>query len=554
MSTHHRLCPACDREFDDAALQRCPDDDTPLILIRPSTPFIGRTIGGRFEVKRLLGRGGMGSVYLARQLSVGRDIALKIMHPREVGAEAAARRFVREAKLCASLTHPNIVTVLDFGQEQDGTLFLAMEFLPGPPLDTHLGGRAIAPARAARIAARICDALAVAHDADIIHRDLKPENVIVTDPTTDQLKVVDFGLARSLDDPSTRITASGVIFGTAAYISPEMVMGKEVGRPADLYAVGVMLFEMLEGHLPFEAGTSQAIALQHATAPPPPLSPSVPAGLQAIVTGLLDKEPAARFPDARALRDALLAAAEEPGAELAPVAGGRGAGQATEQQLPAARSSTLDTRPPSDAPLAPPRRSRRPLVAALVGVAVVAVVAVGFVASKGGGEPAPVATAVATDTPAAPVAEAPAADPRPSATTPAEADVSGADDVEDAGTGEAPSGASDAASRTAGASSETDTSAQAPPPHSAPTAPTEVSLEIRSTPTATVLLDGERVGKTPLTLTLPPRDTDRVVKLVRSGYQPVTQTLSGATGHTLDVALTRAAVRPSAGEGFILPR
>ncbi len=552
MSTHHRLCPACDREFDDAALQRCPDDDTPLILIRPSTPFIGRTIGGRFEVRKLLGRGGMGSVYLARQLSVGRDIALKIMHPREVGAEAAARRFVREAKLCASLTHPNIVTVLDFGQEQDGTLFLAMEFLPGPPLDTHLGGRAIAPARAARIAARVCDALAVAHDADIIHRDLKPENVIVTDPTTDQLKVVDFGLARSLDDPSTRLTASGVIFGTAAYISPEMVMGKEVGRPADLYAVGVMLFEMLEGHLPFEAGTSQAIALQHATAPPPPLSPSVPASLHAIVMRLLDKDPAARFPDARALRDALLVAANEPGAELAPVVGGRGVGQATEQQLPAARSSTLDTRPPSDAPLAPPRRSRRTLVAALVGVAVVAVAAVGFVAAQGGGEPAPVATAVATETPAAPRAEAPAADPQPAAPTHSEADVTGADDSEGADTGEAPTGPSDGASRTAGAPSETDTSAEAPA--ATPTAPAEVSLEIRSTPTATVLLDGDRVGKTPLTLTLPPRDTDRVVKLVRSGYQPVTQTLSGATGHTIDVALTRAAARPNASEGFILPR
>lgn len=315
-----RICSVCDRTYPGGALVTCPVDGAPLIVsaLDDIDPMIGRDIGGRYRVTRLLGKGGMGAVYHARQSVINRAVAVKVLRANPDDPQGAAKRFVREARLAASLAHPNIVTIHDFGQEADGTLYVVMEFLEGQSLSALLDNGPLSPARAARIGAEICDALAHAHAKDIIHRDIKPENIVVTraDPTGDRLKVVDFGLARSLGDASTHITATGIVFGTAAYISPEVAVGRQAGPGADLYALGVMLHEMVEWRLPFPEDNPNALLIAHASKAPTPMSPAVPATFREIVAALLEKDPDVRPISAAELREALLLAASEPGADV----------------------------------------------------------------------------------------------------------------------------------------------------------------------------------------------------------------------------------------------
>jgi serine/threonine protein kinase len=261
----------------------------------------GDIVDSRYVLGRSLGNGGMGEVYLAHDEVLDRDVALKVLRSRYAGDEEFAGRFLREARSAAGLSHPNIVQVYDRGETEDGISYIAMEYVPGGTLKDRIDGRApIGTREAARMAARISLALEAAHERGVIHRDIKPQNVLVT-PSGD-LKVTDFGIARAASAVTS--SASSIVFGTAAYISPEQAMGEPVGPASDLYSLGVVLYEMLTGELPYTADNSIAVCMKHVTEPlrpPMALNPAIPGPMNALVVKLLAKNPADRYASAAEL-------------------------------------------------------------------------------------------------------------------------------------------------------------------------------------------------------------------------------------------------------------
>ena len=275
----------------------------------------GKVIDGRYVLGESLGSGGMGEVYLAHDGVLERDVALKILRSQYAGDEEFAERFRREARSAASLSHPNIVQIYDRGETEDGTSYIAMEYVPGGTLKEQIERRApFGDREAAAVGAQIADALGAAHEQGMIHRDIKPQNVLVT--ASGDLKVTDFGIARAAS--AMMNTASGAIFGTAAYISPEQALGEPVGPASDLYSLGVILYEMLTGELPFSADNSIAVCMKHVNEPPVPpqlLNPEISEGMSALVLMLLAKHPGDRYGSAMRLlsdlervRDGLLPA------------------------------------------------------------------------------------------------------------------------------------------------------------------------------------------------------------------------------------------------------
>ena len=258
-------------------------------------------VDNRYRIVGPLGAGGMAEVYLAHDDVLDRSVALKVMSGRYADDEEFVERFKREAQSAAALSHPNIVSIYDRGEAEDGTYYIAMEYLPGGTLkDRILKRGALAPRTAAAVALQIAEALRAAHAAGVVHRDIKPHNVLVTD--TGDIKVGDFGIARAAT--SSTMTRTGSILGTAHYISPEQAMGEPVGQGSDLYSLGVVLYEMLTGTLPYDAETSIGIAMKHVNGhlvPPRELNPEVPEGINAVTTKLLAKSPEERYADAEEL-------------------------------------------------------------------------------------------------------------------------------------------------------------------------------------------------------------------------------------------------------------
>lgn len=237
----------------------------------------------------------MGAVYRATQEPLGREVALKVMSAALSKDAGAIERFQREAKASSSLSHPNIVTVFDFGDD-NGSLFLAMELIPGKGLDTLLEHGAMPWRRAVGILRGICAALSEAHAKGIVHRDLKPANVIITSTTTqvDVPKVVDFGIAKLKDSGAKNLTMTGAVVGTPGYVAPELFHGIEPSSAADLYALGVLAFDMLCGRPPFKGDTAAQLLKQHLFDPPPAPSSvmeGLPANLDVLVLSLLEKDP-----------------------------------------------------------------------------------------------------------------------------------------------------------------------------------------------------------------------------------------------------------------------
>ena len=261
----------------------------------------GKIIDGRYVLGKSLGSGGMGEVYLAHDEVLDRDIAIKVLRIEYVGDEEFAERFRREARNAAGLSHPNIVQVYDGGESEDGTCYIAMEYVSGGTLKQRIEGEGPLEARkAAAVAAQIAGALEEAHERGVIHRDIKPQNVLVT-PSGD-LKVTDFGIARATSAVTGSMTSA--FFGTAAYISPEQAMGEPVGPASDLYCLGVVLYEMLTGELPFDADNAIAMCMKHVTEPLRPprlLNTSISAEMDALVVKLLAKDPADRYTNAAGL-------------------------------------------------------------------------------------------------------------------------------------------------------------------------------------------------------------------------------------------------------------
>ena len=249
----------------------------------PRDKLEGRIIAGRYEVLERVGVGGMGTVYRAYQASMDREVALKVLSRALTDDEQNVKRFHQEAKAASRLRHPNTITLHDFGQTEDGILFIAMEFLEGRPLDGVLGDGPLDPVRAIRIMAQVCRSLHEAHKAGIIHRDLKPDNVYLTEleGEADFVKVLDFGVAKLKESSKEAgtLTQAGMIFGTPRYMSPEQSQSQDLDARSDLYSMGVILYELLTGHPPFDADNPVAILIQHVHEAPPPFEswPDAPA-------------------------------------------------------------------------------------------------------------------------------------------------------------------------------------------------------------------------------------------------------------------------------------
>jgi len=265
--------------------------------------LIGEVLEGRYEVQSLLGEGGMGTVFAGVQTSLDRPVAIKVLRPEMTTSEEIVKRFTREAKLTARLSHPHTIKLFDFGQSDDGLVYLVMELLEGSELFSVLRERGPLPVpRALRIAWQVARALRAGHRLGIVHRDLKPSNVRITedDGGQDHAIVLDFGFAKKLDESvSQRLTIAGTLLGTPAYMSPEQAAGKPVSHASDIYALGVVLFEMLTGRVPFADKSMFNILMMHKTQLPPPLAEvrqelASYTELQALVYSLLDKDPKAR--------------------------------------------------------------------------------------------------------------------------------------------------------------------------------------------------------------------------------------------------------------------
>ena len=289
----------------------------------PNDPMLGTVIEGRFTMLQEIGAGGMGKVYRARQLSVGRDVAVKVLHPRLVSDSRAAKRFLKEARIVSSLRHPNTVTVFDFGETAGGALFMAMELLHGRPLSKAAEAGQMTIERVAHILGQVCDSLSEAHGLGLVHRDLKPENIFILEGEghRDTVKVLDFGIARLSNGEGTKITSAGGIVGTPTYMSPEQIQGKPVDRRSDIYSLGVVMYELLAGAPPFVAKTVPALYLQHVMDVPARLetkNPNVPRAAADLVAAMLAKDCDDRPQTTGEIRTALSALAAARPFELTP--------------------------------------------------------------------------------------------------------------------------------------------------------------------------------------------------------------------------------------------
>ena len=293
-----KACPRCAELYPDD-VGACPRDGTALRDVLD--PLIGKTVGGRFRLIQRLGSGGMSSVYLARHVLIDRLMAIKTLR-RDLAREPVQRdRFLREARAVNRINHDNIVEITDFGETEDGLVYLVMEYVPGEPLLQYMAQGPFGALRALDVAEQCLSALARAHQMGVIHRDLKPENILLVQrkERRDSVKLLDFGIAKIMDAPS--LTGSQQIFGTPGYIAPEYIQSTEIDGRADLYSLGCILYEMVTGALPFDYEYPGDLLVKHVTEPPvlPSLRlPTVEPPVEQLILRALAKDPAQRFRDA----------------------------------------------------------------------------------------------------------------------------------------------------------------------------------------------------------------------------------------------------------------
>jgi hypothetical protein len=337
------------------------------------SPQPGDLIADRYELEELVGTGGMSSVFRARDLQLGRRVAIKILHERLAGDPEYLERFRREARAVAKLSHPNIVTVIDRGDD-DGRQYIVFEHVEGENLKELVQRTGRLPVRRAiELGLAVADGLAFAHDQGLVHRDVKPQNVLLS--REGDVKVTDFGIARSLE-VEHGVTQTGTVLGTGEYLAPEQASGRPVSPATDVYSLGVVLWELLAGDVPFSGENFVAVALRHVNEPPPSLQeqrPDVSPRLAATVERALAKDPARRFPSMAALaRELRTCLAEADGAVAPP-------------PTPADDTAlTMVTRPAARGRRAAPRRRRRPLALYAVLVLVAAGAALAVVLVVGG--------------------------------------------------------------------------------------------------------------------------------------------------------------------------
>jgi serine/threonine-protein kinase len=369
-----KTCPQCGREYD-AQTKFCPTDGSTLRSASGSgDDIIGSVIADRYHVLRKLGEGGMGQVYLAEHVKMGRMSAIKVMTPALVHDSDAVGRFNREAANASRINHPNIAAIYDFGETTDGLIYLAMEFVEGESLTKLCEALGALPApRAAEIARQVASALEAAHERGIVHRDLKPDNIMISRGRdgADLVKVVDFGIAKAAEGAGQKVTRTGLVVGTPEYMSPEQLTGDTLDGRSDLYALALVTFNMLTGMLPFTGQTTQEALLKRLTDRPLSLAEARsdllwPPALQAVLDRALSRLAQDRYQHASEFGAAIVAAV---------------AGMSSEEleQAPTLVVPGAPTIPPSQpvpSALSPAPRSARDrfLVPAMLAAALVVVV------------------------------------------------------------------------------------------------------------------------------------------------------------------------------------
>ena len=303
-----KVCPSCGKNYD-GDVSFCPEEGARLIDMTPTQElepdFIGSTIFGDYFIEKQLGQGGMGAVYLAKNRAIDHSIAIKVLQPENVAQEETILRFSREAKAISRLTHPNSIRVFVFGRDNDGKrVYLAMEYVDGKLLrDAIHQEQRLSELRAINIQRQALHALAEAHDFGIVHRDLKPDNIMLSSfrGVSDFVKILDFGIAKIQEregEEQKKLTQAGTVYGTPEYLSPEQAKGKDIDHRSDLYAMGIILYEMVTGSVPFSGNTSLAILTGHVyqePTHPQSLRPDLSQGMSEIILKALKKNANERY-------------------------------------------------------------------------------------------------------------------------------------------------------------------------------------------------------------------------------------------------------------------
>jgi len=367
-----KVCPVCSREYPDE-IRFCQHDGTTLRGVTPASSLVGHVIADRYHVMKKLGEGGMGQVYLAEHVKMGRKSAIKVMSPAMMHDPDAIARFNREAGNASKITHPNVCAVYDFGETPEGLIYLAMEFVEGEPLTGLLEREGALPLpRATAIFKQTADALQAAHDLGIVHRDLKPDNIMLARGRdgTDVVKVVDFGIAKAVggDESGQKVTKTGLVVGTPEFMSPEQLSGDKLDGKSDLYSLALVYFRMLTGHLPFQAETVQETMIKRLTDEPKKLAEvrpdlQFPSGLQPVLDAALTRTPGERYQTVAKFAEDVLGVVQL-------VRATRGGVAPATREVVEGRTQLLDsheTKAQAARRAAPPK-AKRSLVPVLVGV------------------------------------------------------------------------------------------------------------------------------------------------------------------------------------------
>ncbi len=401
-----KTCTTCGAEWSDDT-RFCPTDGTTLRSAGGGGDLVGTVIADRYHIEKKLGEGGMGAVYLGEHVKMGRKSAIKVMTQSMANAPEAIARFNREAANAARINHPNVCAIYDFGETDDGVIYLAMEFIEGESLnDTLHREGALPPSRAADILKQTADALHVAHDLGIVHRDLKPDNIMLARGRgdSDVVKVVDFGIAKAMTgEEGQKVTKTGLVVGTPEYMSPEQLSGDVLDGRSDLYSLGLVFYRMLTGTLPFHADTAQETMIKRLTDDPMPLAQAAPGqtfpgALQEAMNKALARMPSARYANAADFAADAVAAVRTMKADVPRPSMTEARTQVLDagatELLPETRVSKAAMRQPEDTPAtpapqaSPSKPAKKAPLAAIVG-AVVVIAGGGGVAAMllGGGEP-----------------------------------------------------------------------------------------------------------------------------------------------------------------------
>jgi eukaryotic-like serine/threonine-protein kinase len=316
------ICPSCSADAGDVS-KYCPSCGATIVRASGADDYVGKILAKKYRVEEMIGEGGMGKVYRARQLALDKPVVLKVLRHSLLSDERTVARFQREARAASRLNHPNSISVLDFGQNDDGAMYIAMELVSGRDLHHILSREWPLPeSRIVRIVSQVLSALSDAHGAGVIHRDLKPENIMVEQRRNepDFVKVLDFGIAKIQDNAGEEgpaLTRAGFVCGTPEYMSPEQARGATLDPRSDLYAVGVILYQLSSGVLPFESDSAVGFATKHLTEEPIPPSrrrseARISPAMERLILRALSKNPNDRPQTAEEFKQTLLEVEREP--------------------------------------------------------------------------------------------------------------------------------------------------------------------------------------------------------------------------------------------------